>query len=138
MPGSLLIAYDGSEGSERALDFALDLARRYDASLHILLVTQPPEFVGDLVIPALVEATEQHQENLLRPLRQRLESESVRATLATEIGQPAEQIVRYAEKHAIDHVVVGHRGHSMFDRWLIGSVARRVISHSRSTVTVVR
>jgi nucleotide-binding universal stress UspA family protein len=94
--------------------------------------------VGDLVIPALVEATQQYQENLLAPLRQKLETESIRATLSTEIGQPAEQIVRYAEKHAIDHVVVGHRGHSLFERWLIGSVARRVIAHSRSTVTVVR
>jgi nucleotide-binding universal stress UspA family protein len=30
--------------------------------------------------------------------------------------------VRYAEQHGIDHIVVGHRGHTLFERWLIGSV----------------
>jgi nucleotide-binding universal stress UspA family protein len=37
-------------------------------------------------------------------------------------------LVIYAEGHSIDHIVVGHRGHSLFERWLIGSVARRVIA----------
>jgi len=54
------------------------------------------------------------------------------------IGHPAEQIVRYAEAEDIDHIVVGHRGHTLFKRWLIGSVAREVIAYAHCDVTVVR
>ena len=60
-------------------------------------------------------------------------------TFHVAVGHPAEQIVRYAEEQAIDHVVVGHRrGHTLFERWLIGSVARQVIAYAHCTVTVQR
>ena len=54
------------------------------------------------------------------------------------VGHPAEQIVRFAEGHDIDHIVVGHRGHTLFERWLIGSVARQVVAYAHCAVTVVR
>ncbi|MHB0974030.1 MAG: universal stress protein [Thiobacillus sp.] len=47
-------------------------------------------------------------------------------------------IVLYAEDHGIDHIVVGHRGHGLFERWLTGSVARQVIACAPCAVTVVR
>jgi len=46
--------------------------------------------------------------------------------------------VLYAEQHDIDHLVVGHRGHTPFDRWLIGSVARQVLAYAPCAVTIVR
>ena len=54
------------------------------------------------------------------------------------VGHPAEQIVIHAEKLGVDHIVVGHRGHTLFERWLIGSVARQVIAYAHCAVTVVR
>jgi nucleotide-binding universal stress UspA family protein len=54
------------------------------------------------------------------------------------VGHPAKQIVRFAEANGIDHIVVGHRGHTLFERWLIGSVARQVIAYAHCAVTVVR
>jgi nucleotide-binding universal stress UspA family protein len=53
-----------------------------------------------------------------------------RHSLANEsfFGTRAEHIVRYAEANHIDHIVVGHRGHTLFERWLIGSVARQGIA----------
>jgi nucleotide-binding universal stress UspA family protein len=46
--------------------------------------------------------------------------------------------VDLAERHRVDHIVVGHRGHTVFNRLLLGSVARRVIVHAGGAVTVVR
>lgn len=40
----ILLAHDGSTGTDRALDVALDLARKYAAELHVLAVARPPEF----------------------------------------------------------------------------------------------
>lgn len=65
-------------------------------------------------------------------------SSAVTLTCHSAIGHPAEQIVLHAERHAVDHIVVGHRGHSLFERWLLGSVARRVIAYANCSVTVVR
>jgi nucleotide-binding universal stress UspA family protein len=47
-------------------------------------------------------------------------------------------LIRYAETHTADHIVVGHRGHTLFERLLIGSVTRQVVAYARCTVTVVR
>jgi nucleotide-binding universal stress UspA family protein len=134
----LLIAYDGSEPAKRAFDFALDLARRYGAELHVLAVAQPPEFGTEVESEAILETSRRHYGHVLKPIEKRLEGEPVEAKSGIAIGHPAEQIVLYAERHGIDHIVVGHRGHSMFERWLLGSIAKKVMSYASCTVTVVR
>ena len=133
---NLLIGYDGSAASEAAFDLALDLARRYDADLHVLAVARPPEFGEDVETEAVIEQTQRHFDQVLQPLQARVEG--VRAHFQVVVGHPAEQLVLYAERHHIDHIVVGHRGHSRFDRWLMGSVAKRVVSYAPCAVTVVR
>jgi nucleotide-binding universal stress UspA family protein len=132
----LLVGYDGSAASEAAFDLALDLATRYDADLHVLSVARPPEFGDDVETEAVIEATQRHFDRLLVPLQARIGA--VRAHFHVVVGHPAEQLVLYAERHQIDQIVVGHRGHSRFDRWLMGSVAKRVVSYAPCDVTVVR
>lgn len=134
----LLVAFDGSEAAARAFDFALDLARRYSAELHILAVARPPEFGTEVETEAVVESSRRHYGHVLQPLKARLAKESIQAKYEITIGHPSEQILRYAERHGIDHIVVGHRGHSVFEHWLLGSVARQVIAHAHCPVTVVR
>lgn len=138
MIGKILVGYDGSESSERALAFALDLGARYGAELHVLAVARPPEFAEDVETEAIVEQSLRHIEGRLAPLRARVEAGGLRGTFEIAVGHPAEQIVRYAEGHGVDHIVVGHRGHTLFERWLIGSVARQVIAYAHCAVTVVR
>ena len=135
---SILLGYDGSELSELAFDFARDLACKYTAELHILAVVFPPEFADDVEAAAVIENSRQHYEKTLRLLKSRLAHEPIKHQFHIVVGHPAEQIIRYAEAHRIDHIVVGHRGHALFERWLLGSVARRVIAYAHCAVTVVR
>lgn len=134
----ILLGYDGSEISGQAFDFALDLARKYGSELHVIAVARPPEYAADVEAEAVIENSRQHYDRILGRLRPRLAQESIKHQLHVVVGHPAEQIVRYAEGHQIDHIVVGHRGHTMFERWLIGSVARQVIAYAHCAVTVVR
>jgi nucleotide-binding universal stress UspA family protein len=134
----LLVGYDGSEAATRAFDFALDLARRYSAKLHILAVARPPDFGNEVETEAVIETSRRHFAHVLQPLKTRLATESIKSKFEVVVGHPAEQILRYAEQHGIDHIVVGHRGHSIFEHWLLGSVARQVIAHAPCAVTVVR
>jgi nucleotide-binding universal stress UspA family protein len=53
-------------------------------------------------------------------------------------GHPAEQIVRAAEEQHIDLILLGHRGHGVFERWLLGSVSRAVIAYASCVVMIVR
>ena len=134
----VLLGYDGSPSADDAYRFAVDFARRYGAELHVLAAARPPDFGDEVETEAVIENSRRHYERVLAALRARLAQDGVAAQVTLVVGHPAEQIVRYAEQHGIDHIVVGHRGRTPFNRWLIGSVARQVIAHAPCAVTVVR
>lgn len=134
----ILLGYDGSESADRAYHFAVDLSIRDGAELHVLVAARPPDFGDEVEAEAAIEDSQRRYGRVLSALQVRLANEGVVAKASLVVGHPAEQLVRYAEEHAIDHIVVGHRGHTLFERWLIGSVARQVIAYAHCAVTVVR
>ncbi|MGA7751075.1 MAG: universal stress protein [Gallionella sp.] len=136
MMHKLLIAYDGSDSAKAAFDFAVDMAGKYGAELYVLAVARPPEFGSEVETEAIIESSRRHYTHLLQPLKARVAG--LTAHFEVMVGHPAEGIVLYAEDHGIDHIVVGHRGHGLFERWLLGSVAKQVIAYAHCAVTVVR
>jgi nucleotide-binding universal stress UspA family protein len=116
MSRKILVAYDGSESAKDALVFALDIAQKYGAELHVLAVARPPEFGTEVETEAIIENSCLHFQNVLAPLKAQLASAPITAHFEVTVGHPAEQIVLYAERHGVDHIVVGHRGRSLFDR----------------------
>jgi nucleotide-binding universal stress UspA family protein len=138
MSRHILVGYDGSEAAVHALNFATEQARAFGSSLHVLAVVRPPEFGGMVETEAVVEQSRQHYHNVLRGVQSKRAHETFKTHVHIAVGHPAEQIVRFAEGHDVDHIVVGHRGHTLFERWLIGSVARQVVAYAHCAVTVVR
>lgn len=138
MPHKILLAYDGSGSARKACDFAAEMAERYGAPLHVLAVARPPEFGTEVETEDFVERSRRHYLRDLKTVREQLARRSIALHVSVLVGHPAEQIVRYAEANGIDHIVVGHRGHTAFERWLLGSVARQVIAYANCAVTVVR
>ncbi len=136
MINKLLVAYDGSDSAKFAFKLAIDLAEKYGAELHVLAVARPPEFGSEVETKAIIEESRRHHTHLLQPLK--IQVGDLVAHFEVMVGHPAESIVLYAEDRGIDHIVVGHRGHSLFERWLLGSVARQVIAYAPCSVTVVR
>ncbi|MBO3273753.1 universal stress protein [Pseudomonas schmalbachii] len=134
----ILVAYDASDAATLALNFANELAGRFGASLYILAVAQPPEFGDEVETEAVIERSRAHFAHAFKLLGYSRMPADERPKTHVAVGRPAEQIVRYAEEHGIDHIVIGHRGHSGFERWLLGSVARQVIDHAPCAVTVIR
>ena len=132
----LLIGYDGSDSANAAFDFALELAHKYGAELHVVAVARPPEFGEEVETEAVIEQSRRHHARILQPLKAR--TAGLTARFEVQVGHPAESLLLYAEDHGIDHIVVGHRGHGLFARWLIGSVARQVMAYAPCAVTVVR
>jgi nucleotide-binding universal stress UspA family protein len=134
----VLVAFDGSEAAGRAFDFGLELAAKFGAALTLLAVVRPPELPEDVETEALVESAREYYEQQFSPLRSRGDKANVKANFAVAVGHPAEQIVHYAETQGVDHIVLGGRGKTFFQRWLIGSVSKQVMHYAHCTTTVVR
>ncbi len=136
----LMVGVDGSEQSNKAFEHALTLARWSGAELHAVAVIHGPDI--EMSEPPereqLVARSRERLEGILSGLRQRATEEDI--TLATHLleGHPVEQLLELAWQTSVDHLVLGHRSKGLFERLLMGSVAKRVVDFARCTVTVVR
>lgn len=138
MISKILLAHDGSEAADHAFEFALETAAKFSARLVVLTVARLPEPPEDVETEAVIESARERLDALGRRLEERALAARITPTLETRVGHPAQQIVAYAEENGVDLIVVGHRGHTLLARWLIGSVAKQVIIHAPCPVTVVR
>jgi len=134
----ILLAYDGSEAADKAYGHALDLAGKYGADLRVLAVASPPEFAEDVETEAILENAQEHYEKQFVSLKEQAETWGLTPRFEIAVGHPAEQIIYHAEQDGVDLIVMGHRGKTFLQRWLLGSVTKRVISYAHCTVLVVR
>lgn len=135
----ILVAYDGSDAALDAYKFALDLAQKYGAEIYVLAVARPPDIGDDVETEAIIENSTRHYEKMLAPLKSRAPSLSVHHHFKIAVGHPAEQIIRHAEdEYKADLIVMGHRGHALFDRLRLGSISKQVIHYAHCPVTIVR
>ena len=137
----ILIAFDGSEQSYQAFDFALDLAKKCPeeaVNIIVLSVAQPPEPIDIVEMDAIIDNVTQHYEELFKGLREKAKERDYEIKTEVAIGHPADQIIRYAAENACDMVVMGQRGKSTIERWMLGSVSKRVATHAACTVIIVK
>ncbi len=138
MFSKVLIAYDGSKQSEKAYMLAIDMAAKYSAQMIVLSVARPPEPPVAVELEAVLESATKYYEERFKSLKNQAKSLGIEARFQVRVGHPAEQIVRLADEEEVDAIVMGHRGEGFLNRWLLGSVAKRVLSYANCTVVVVR
>jgi nucleotide-binding universal stress UspA family protein len=134
----LLVAYDTSKQAERAFDFALDLAGKYSAEVIVLSVATPPEPPVVVETEAVLENAKEYFEKAFAKLKEKAAAMEIRPRFEVLVGHAAEQIIHMANEEKVDMIVMGHRGKSFMQRWLLGSVSKRVLSYASCTVSVVR
>lgn len=135
----ILVAYDGSEESEKAYAMGLDLASRYSAQVIVLSVARPPEPPIAVEVKAILDAASEYYRKGFESLKKQAAVYGIDPRFEVEVGHPAEQIVRLANQEKVEMIVMGHRGGGSFlQRWRLGSIARRVMNYAQCTVVVVR
>jgi nucleotide-binding universal stress UspA family protein len=134
----ILMAFDGSQAAEHAYDFAIEVASKCGAEIHVLAVAQPPEPAEDVETEAILEDAQEHYEKSFVRLREMAAAVGLQPTFEVVVGHPALQIVHKAKEIGADHIVMGHRGRTLFEHWRVGSVTKRVIIDAHCSVTVVR
>jgi nucleotide-binding universal stress UspA family protein len=140
MPFSrILVAVDGSDGSQRAFDKALELAGLTGATLLALAVEGPlPAYAATVgEVDEVKREKDVFFERLLADVRARAEDAGVPVEVELRPGHAAELIVDHARERGADLVVLGHRGHFLRDR-MLGSTADRVAQHADCPVMIVR
>ncbi|WP_458189118.1 universal stress protein [Haladaptatus sp. NG-WS-4] len=137
MLDTIVIATDGSESVTRGVTVSLDLARRFDAEVHALYVVDTGEVESSprKLRNELHTALESQGERALEAVREHADRD-----LVTDIreGDPAAEIREYAREHDADVVATGTRGRHGENRFLIGSVAERVVRTCPTPVLTVR
>jgi nucleotide-binding universal stress UspA family protein len=137
----ILIPTDGSDHSFRAAEYAISIAKMFDAQIMVIYV------IDEVVLDQLSKDTE--RENVELELKQNGQryinyvldlatKEGVKNGFLLAKGRPFEQIVRLAKELKTDLIVMGTYGRKGADRILIGSVAERVIEYSPCPVLVVK
>jgi nucleotide-binding universal stress UspA family protein len=145
----ILVGVDGSENSDRALDFAIDLAEKYGAAVTVLNVSEPPAMGAVPMEPTTVSS-----ESLvvfakdLRKFHEGILSEAVAHAKAVKPnvevswkyieGSPASQIVAVAKEGCFDIVVVGHRGSGRVREMFLGNISEKVAHLAPCPVVIVR
>jgi len=131
---NILVAYDGGEPARRALDTAVELAKRFDASLAIVSVI--PRHPGRMPVDPWDDKPVHDQE--LAEARAIAQAAGVTAEMIESSGDPARTIERVAEMGRFDAIVVGTRDQAALARWLQGSTSSHVATHAQATVIVAR
>lgn len=134
----ILVGFDGSPQSRKALMIALELARVARSEVEALVVIRPPEFAE---LEGEVQAAMAEANGPLGEAIRWAKGEAARVGLSLNVhkrlGHPAETIVRVAEERKFDLIVMGRRGRSTVARWMLGSISERVVRDAHCPVMVV-
>jgi nucleotide-binding universal stress UspA family protein len=135
----ILACVDFSEQSTRSLTEAGEYARANRSKVTLIHISDPRAFTPpQAILGTASEADETAHRAALEKLReQHLADVDVEIAVLVDHA-PAKAICEYAETHDVDLIVVGSHGRGGMERWLIGSVAERVVRHATTNVYVVR
>jgi nucleotide-binding universal stress UspA family protein len=137
----ILIATDGSEYTKNSVDYGIDLAKNTEAKLHAIYVVDTAAFASipmDAAWESMYELLRQEGDEATKYVADRAEAEGLEIERNTLEGHPADEIIKYAEKNSISLIVMGTLGKSGLDRFLLGSVAEKVVRTSKIPVLIVR
>lgn len=138
MTDRILLAYDGSASSDKAFDFALTFAKKFEVPLYLLSIIRLPEPPDEVETTAFVESATSTYHQIFGRLHKKAQDEGITLHCKSVVGHPAEQIIKWTNELEINHVIVGSHGKGLFQRILLGSVSKQIAIYAPCSVTIVR
>lgn len=139
----ILLTTDGSEYSLNALEHALSIASANDAEIVVLNVIED-NFVIDLpnaeIIRDVKEILNEKSQKALKQVEELKEDlgYDVKLRFISVEGSPSNIILKTIEEEDINLVVIGSSGKTGFDKFIMGSVANKVVNSAKCSVLVIR
>jgi nucleotide-binding universal stress UspA family protein len=159
----VLVGCDFSFGSDLAIHYALSLAQEFEAEIHLVHVIKPYHQIESAVPPYLLPEEGPagsglgHIKEGVSPdayERQRTRLSKIESRLAAMVpqdsrnwctpstcvrqGEPYQELINYARTLDMDMMVLGIHGHSLLEKFLVGSTTERVIGRAECPVLAVR
>jgi nucleotide-binding universal stress UspA family protein len=137
---SILVAYDGSNPAQKAVERAIKAADGEEiVLLRVIEAADGMIEAGlDMIQERLKEMQHEKTTELSEDLKAVLETEDVEFRIETVVGKPSREIVSFAEEQDVSEIVVGSHGREGVSRVLLGNVADNVVRRAPVTVIVVR
>jgi nucleotide-binding universal stress UspA family protein len=140
---NILVPLDGSVFAEGALEEAAELAKGLHAGVTLLRVIEPVEDIIQsgtmkIAIDEIWAAQRDHAMKYLNEVAQRPVWQDVKPTAVVEMGSPAETILEVARRRDISRIVMTTHGRTGLRRWVLGSVAEKIVRAADRTVVLVR
>ena len=141
MISTILVASDGSKTSQKAANYAVDLAKQLRASIIALSVIDKRMFMAQTVpesktLRHVAETAEDYltevAESYVGEIRKLCNKSHVSCQVSVRMGYPSEEIVKEAKKTKADLIVLGSRGRSALSATVLGSVSYGVIHDGKS------
>ena len=134
----ILVGFDGSAQSRKALSAALELSSRVKAQIEAAIVIHPPDFAElEAEVQVAVKEANGALKEAIEWAHREAQKYRVDLQIHKHLGHPAEMLVRLAEEGRFDLIVVGRRGRSAVARWTLGSISDRVLRYAHCPVMVV-
>jgi nucleotide-binding universal stress UspA family protein len=147
MYDNILVPTDGSETSQVAVDNAIDIAEKYDATIHTLYVVDVDATSYGLGTEQVDRIRQGHLDEMPEVKQNAEEATGYVADVARErgidveehlrVGEPARAIRKFVEENDIDLIVIGSHGRSGLSRVILGSVTEKVLRRTHLPVLVV-
>ena len=142
--GKILVPLDGSRAAEAALEQASYLASIDHGNVHLVHAMTDSRLTEDPSIRLDVEERREMQDrtqaaSYVDGIKARLQAQGVSCeSHILDAGNPAQQILEFAASQSIDLIVLTSHGRSGLSRFLLGSIAEKVMRHASCLVLVVR
>ncbi len=138
----ILVPLDGSELAKMALDQAEKLAKTFDAEIILFQVVPFMPIYGspELVTPLIVdEKQKEAAEKYLLNLGEELKKRGLRVAATVRTGQQvAVEIIDFAKETGVDLIIMCTHGRSGISRWVMGSVALKVLTRAETPILLIR
>lgn len=138
---NIVIATDGSENSRRAIFYGIEIAKLSGATVHVLYVVDTPSTISETWTAGkemIREMMINDGKKVMSKIMKILEDSGVEAKEVLLEGHPSDGIINFAENNSMDLIVMGTLGKTGLERFLMGSVAEKVVRYSKVPVLVVR
>ena len=129
----IMVSYDGSGTAGAALQLAVKRAKMWEAKIEVVNCLARSRKLA-------YEDIQRLEHKLERQVHDQCDSEDIpyRTYLVISNGQPGEDLVKFAEQHKIDEIVIGIKRRSKAGKLLFGSTAQYVILNSPCPVVSVK
>ena len=139
---TIVVGIDGSDGSDRAAEHGVAIARHWEAKLLLVTVVRTPEgwwgIGGAPPTPeALSAAIVEGQQKVLGDIEAHLVLEDIDYKTVEELGDPVSRLLAVVEINEADLLVIGRRGAGLAERVVLGSTADRLTHLASCPVLVI-